>query len=49
MGSSFEAWMAGIMPLMVPTMTRMAVATMTMVGETRRWMSAASAFEARAL
>ena len=29
MGSRFEAWMAGIMPLMVPTMTRMPVATTT--------------------
>ena len=36
MGSSLEAWIAGIMPLMVPTMTRMVVATMTMVGEMSR-------------
>ena len=49
MGSSLEAWMAGIMPLMVPTMTRMVVATTTMVGEMSRWISAASALEARAL
>ncbi len=49
MGSRLEAWMAGIMPLMVPTMTRMVVARMTMGGEMSRWMSAASALEAIAL
>ena len=35
--------MAGIMPLMVPTTIRMAVATTTIVGEMSRRMSAASA------
>ena len=36
MGSRFAAWMAGIMPLIIPTMTRMTVATMTVLGEMSR-------------
>ena len=31
MGSRLAAWMAGIMPLMVPTITRIVVAMTTMV------------------